>query len=90
METKEYLVSLHCLPHIFDLGPGNKRNRMVLKLAFRVETAIGKYSALISEVPNITDDALADLLVWEKTFDTMEEARKTGTEEMVRMRVPSQ
>ena len=61
---------------------------MVLKLAFRVETAIGKYAALIFEVPKIADDAPADLLVWEKTFDTMEEARKTGTEEMVRMRVP--
>ncbi len=63
---------------------------MVLKLSFRVETAIGKYAALIFEVPKNTDDEPADLLLWEKTFDTMEEARKTGTEEMVRMRVPSQ
>ena len=62
---------------------------MVLKLAFRVETALGKYAALISEVPKITDDEPSDNLVWKKTFDTMEEARKTGTEEMVRMRAPS-
>ncbi len=62
---------------------------MVLRLAFRVETALGKYAALISEVPKIADEAPADLLLWEMTFDTMEEARKTGTEEMVRMRVSS-
>ncbi len=61
---------------------------MVLTLAFRVETTIGKYAAIISEIPRSADDAPSDLLVWEKTFDTMEEARKTGTEEMVRMRVP--
>lgn len=63
---------------------------MVLKLAFRVETAMGKYAALIFEVPESADDASEDLLVWEKTFDTMEEARKTGTEEMIRMRTTSQ
>ena len=63
---------------------------MVRKLSFRVETATGKYTALIFEISDSADDSPPDLPIWEKIFDTMEEARNMGTKEMVRMRTKSQ